>query len=206
MGNHDDLGSLKVDAAIGDVGLARALDDAAGREVELVARQPVLRRLHERHEGEDHREVGLHLRGHPLERRLQADPAVEIVRGGGDHEDHEQARELAIAIVTLADIGEIVRAERTLMQLQRELPNDPEVNQALKNLSARRTLNEGGYEKAQQENSSYRDMLKDKAEAAYARSDLLEKRRPLMDAWAEHCGRTPATVVELAAERARMAG
>jgi integrase len=48
--------------------------------------------------------------------------------------------------------------------------------------------------------------IKDKAEAAYARSDLLEKRRPLMDAWAEHCGRTPATVVELAAERARMAG
>jgi integrase len=30
--------------------------------------------------------------------------------------------------------------------------------------------------------------VRDKAEAAYARSDLLEKRRPLMDAWAEHCG------------------
>ena len=29
--------------------------------------------------------------------------------------------------------------------------------------------------------------IKDKAEAAYARSDLLEKRRPLMEAWAEHC-------------------
>jgi integrase len=40
--------------------------------------------------------------------------------------------------------------------------------------------------------------IKDKAEAAYARSDLLEKRRPLMDAWAEHCGRTPAKVVTLA--------
>ena len=31
--------------------------------------------------------------------------------------------------------------------------------------------------------------IKDKAEAAYARSDLLEKRRPLMDGWAEQCGR-----------------
>jgi integrase len=31
--------------------------------------------------------------------------------------------------------------------------------------------------------------IKDKAEAAYARSDLLEKRRPLMDAWAELCAR-----------------
>jgi hypothetical protein len=29
--------------------------------------------------------------------------------------------------------------------------------------------------------------IKDKAEAAYARSDLLEKRRPLMDAWAKQC-------------------
>ena len=29
--------------------------------------------------------------------------------------------------------------------------------------------------------------IKDKAEAAYARSDLLEKRRPLMDDWAERC-------------------
>jgi integrase len=29
--------------------------------------------------------------------------------------------------------------------------------------------------------------IKDKAEAAYARSDLLERRRPLMDAWAAHC-------------------
>jgi integrase len=34
--------------------------------------------------------------------------------------------------------------------------------------------------------------IKDKAEAAYARSDLLEKRRSLMDAWAEHC-RSPVS-------------
>ncbi len=37
--------------------------------------------------------------------------------------------------------------------------------------------------------------IKDKAEAAYARSDLLEKRRPLMDAWAEQCSRIPAEIV-----------
>ena len=41
--------------------------------------------------------------------------------------------------------------------------------------------------------------IKDKAEAAYARSDLLEKRRPLMDAWGEHCTRAGAEVVTLAA-------
>jgi integrase len=40
--------------------------------------------------------------------------------------------------------------------------------------------------------------IRDKAEAAYARSDLLEKRRPLMDAWAEQCTRAPANVVSLA--------
>jgi integrase len=45
--------------------------------------------------------------------------------------------------------------------------------------------------------------IKDKAEAAYARSDLLEKRRPLMDAWAEHCGRVPADVITLASRRGR---
>ena len=30
----------------------------------------------------------------------------------------------------------------------------------------------------------------DKVEAAYRRGDLFEKRRKLMDAWAEYCGRT----------------
>ena len=46
--------------------------------------------------------------------------------------------------------------------------------------------------------------VRDKAEAAYARSDLLEKRRPLMDAWAEQCKRSPPMVVTLAG-RARQA-
>lgn len=32
-------------------------------------------------------------------------------------------------------------------------------------------------------------VLKDKAEAAYARTDLLERRRPLMEEWAQWCGR-----------------
>lgn len=39
--------------------------------------------------------------------------------------------------------------------------------------------------------------VKDKAEAAYARSDLLEKRRPLMKAWAEQCARPPADVFSI---------
>ena len=47
--------------------------------------------------------------------------------------------------------------------------------------------------------------IKDKAEAAYARSDLLEKRRALMEGWAQHCGRSPATVASLDASRAARA-
>lgn len=47
--------------------------------------------------------------------------------------------------------------------------------------------------------------IKDKAEAAYARSDLLEKRRALMEAWAEQCARMPAEVVALAGRRRREA-
>jgi integrase len=45
--------------------------------------------------------------------------------------------------------------------------------------------------------------IRDKAEAAYARLDLLEKRRPLMAAWTEHCGRSPAKVVSLPSKRSR---
>ena len=72
------------------VGVARALDDAPGREVELEAAEVVLRRLHQRHHREDHREVRLHLRRDPLERALEPDAAVEVVRDRGDEQhDHE---------------------------------------------------------------------------------------------------------------------
>jgi integrase len=40
--------------------------------------------------------------------------------------------------------------------------------------------------------------LKDAAEAAYARGDLLAKRRVLMEEWAQWCGKLPAGVVSLA--------
>ena len=43
--------------------------------------------------------------------------------------------------------------------------------------------------------------LKDKAEAAYARSDLFEKRRELMHAWARFLNPAPADVVSLDARR-----
>jgi integrase len=43
--------------------------------------------------------------------------------------------------------------------------------------------------------------IDDKVEAAYARGDLFTKRRALMDQWAEFCGRAPAAIRDLAAER-----
>ncbi len=42
--------------------------------------------------------------------------------------------------------------------------------------------------------------IKDKAEAAYSRGDAIDKRRVLMQAWADYCSQTPArkdNVVEM---------
>lgn len=65
----------------------------------------------------------------------------------------------------LADAGEVRRAEKILSDLQRTYPNDGEVGQAAKDLSARRTLKEGGYEALADGTGSYRDILRNKEEA-----------------------------------------
>ncbi len=65
----------------------------------------------------------------------------------------------------LADAHEVGRAEKLLSDLARTNPNDGEIHQALKDLSARRTLSEGGYETLTDGKGSFRDALKDKEEA-----------------------------------------
>jgi len=65
----------------------------------------------------------------------------------------------------LADIGEIRLAENVLANISRTHLADSELAQALKNLSARKTLREGGYEALADGEGSYRDILKDKDEA-----------------------------------------
>jgi tetratricopeptide (TPR) repeat protein len=65
----------------------------------------------------------------------------------------------------LATAGQIDEAESVLGDFLRAKPLDAEVGQRLKNLSARRTMNEGGYEKVATGEASYRDLLKDKEEA-----------------------------------------
>ena len=73
---------------------------------------------------------------------------------------------LAIEFATqLADTGEVRRGERILQDLLRASPNDGDLGQALKNLSARRTLGEGGYEIIAGGEGSYRDILKNETEA-----------------------------------------
>lgn len=65
----------------------------------------------------------------------------------------------------LADSGQNERAEQLLAELVRQLPGDAEVSKALKNLSARRTMNEGGYDDLAEGKGSYRDILKNEGEA-----------------------------------------
>jgi tetratricopeptide (TPR) repeat protein len=76
--------------------------------------------------------------------------------------DKEIAIEYANA---LAEIGEPKRGERILAELYRANPTDNDLSQALKDLSARKTMDEGGYDSLADGSGSYRDILKNEAEA-----------------------------------------
>ena len=66
----------------------------------------------------------------------------------------------------IAAIGESGRAEKIVMELLREMPGDGDLNMALKDLSARKTMDESGYGALEGGGGSFRDILKDKKEAA----------------------------------------
>jgi len=61
--------------------------------------------------------------------------------------------------------GDTAHGERVLEELLRANPHDTDIAQALKNLSARKTLDEGGYGALEDGSGSYRDILKNKEEA-----------------------------------------
>jgi tetratricopeptide (TPR) repeat protein len=65
----------------------------------------------------------------------------------------------------LAAAGLVEKAESLYQDLMRAYPTKGDISAALKNLSARRTLNEGGYEALADGTGSYRDILKNKDEA-----------------------------------------
>lgn len=66
----------------------------------------------------------------------------------------------------LAASGQIAKAEATYTELMRAHPQKGEIAVALKDLSARKTLKEGGYDALASGTGSYRDILKNKDEAA----------------------------------------
>jgi tetratricopeptide (TPR) repeat protein len=76
--------------------------------------------------------------------------------------DKETAIQLANG---LADTGEVKRAEKILSAVQQEMPHDNDIAQALKNISARNTMDEGGYDTLADGQGSYRDILRNKEEA-----------------------------------------
>jgi tetratricopeptide (TPR) repeat protein len=65
----------------------------------------------------------------------------------------------------LADSGRKTEGEDALVALQKHHPSDGEINSKLKDLSARKTLDEGGYGALADGKGSYRDVLRNKAEA-----------------------------------------
>jgi tetratricopeptide (TPR) repeat protein len=76
--------------------------------------------------------------------------------------DKSVAIEFAEALA--ASGGDASQGERILSELLRQSPNDGELSKALKNLSARKTMDEGGYSALEGGQGSYRDILKDKKE------------------------------------------
>ncbi|MGH7941601.1 MAG: hypothetical protein ACREFR_11080 [Limisphaerales bacterium] len=76
--------------------------------------------------------------------------------------DKNLAIEYALAC---AEAGNAAPGERHLMGLIAENPLDGELKQALKDMSARKTLGEGGYGALESGKGSFRDVLKNKDEA-----------------------------------------
>jgi tetratricopeptide (TPR) repeat protein len=75
-------------------------------------------------------------------------------------------RQIAIQFAhALADAGEVGRGEQVLAAVARLYPGDTELAQELKNISARKTLDEGGYDALADGKGSYRDILKDEEQA-----------------------------------------
>ena len=81
--------------------------------------------------------------------------------------DRTLAIEFAQALAVAGDVSESEnnRGERILMDLLRDDPNDGELKTALKNLSARKTMDQGGYAALEKGEGSFRDILKNKSEA-----------------------------------------
>ena len=82
------------------------------------------------------------------------------------HKNSPDDRNVGMQLATAhAQVGQTDRAEAIYKALLREAPNDAELAMALKNLSARTTMSEGGYDSLADGKGSYRDIIKNKDEA-----------------------------------------
>ena len=82
------------------------------------------------------------------------------------HRGSPKDKDIAIKFASaLADVGEVNRAESMLGEVCQAFPTDMDLAQALKNISARKTLDEGGYDALADGSGSYRDILKNESEA-----------------------------------------
>lgn len=76
--------------------------------------------------------------------------------------DEDIAKQLANVY---AELGQGEKAEQIYAELIRRHPGDPQLSEEYKNISARKTLSESGYQAIAAGTGSYRDILKDKEEA-----------------------------------------
>ena len=110
--------------------------------------------------------------GHALELPRTVAMSYEVLVKNSP-KDKDLVIEFAKAV---SQIGESSRAEQILMDMIRDHPGDGELNDALKDLSARKSLNEGGYGALEGGKGSYRDILRDKEQAtALEQENRVEK-------------------------------
>jgi len=90
---------------------------------------------------------------------------------------------LAIELANaLAETGEPRRGETILAELYRANPTNNDLAQALKDLSARKTLDEGGYDSLADGTGSYRDILKNESEAkSLEQQNRMEKSEDVLE-------------------------
>ena len=87
--------------------------------------------------------------------------SLEIVARSSP-KDKDVAMRLCDALV---QTGEVAKAEKIYAELARLYPDNQKVAQGLKNVSASRTMKEGGYDALTDGSGSYRDILRNKEEA-----------------------------------------
>ena len=82
----------------------------------------------------------------------------------------------------LVNMGQLTRADEIITELAKAHPQDLEVLQLSKNMTARVTMAEGGYDKVTAGEANYRAVLKDEAEAVLLEQ---ENRRSEQESTAE---------------------